>query len=79
MSDETQRTSLMIHVTKDMREHLEAAAIQGGRSLTEEVEARLENSIRDDDLSVLRIDLEDLRASVRALEAIVDEIRFPNA
>lgn len=58
-----------IQVTQKMKQDLLASAGVNGHSLSQEVQRRLERSFRDDEL-------DDLRARIETLEALVDEIRF---
>jgi Arc-like DNA binding domain len=56
------RYPLNMRTTKELRDKIEAAATASGRSLVQEVEARLETSFRHEDLEALAA-----RAALRTL------------
>ena len=63
---ERKRHNQTFRVRGPMREKLKAAAKANERSISEEVEARLENSFRQDELAGLREEIARLRQAVES-------------
>jgi Arc-like DNA binding domain len=68
---EGKRYPLNMRTTKEMREKLERAATESGRSMVQEVEFRLERSFDREEIS-RRLDSFELR-TIRALQPVIEK------
>ena len=71
--EEAKRCAIGVRVTPAMRSSIDAAAAANGRSLSQEVEFRLERSFRDDDI------VERIKAAQRFVKLDIPAVSFRSA